>query len=98
MEFHTLSKKKLEDKVVKLRTEASDLLFDIRSGDTGQLNDYREAKRDLARALTILKEKELGIKRKVVEKKPVEKKTATKKVAKKTIKKIKTNGKEKSSK
>ncbi|KKQ35909.1 MAG: 50S ribosomal protein L29 [candidate division WS6 bacterium GW2011_GWA2_37_6] len=100
MEFHELSLKQLRTKVMSLKESISQGAFDIKSGELAKVRDYREDKKDLARAMTILKEKELGIERKIkkiVTKKVVDRKPVkTKKV--KDVKETKEKTKEKSKK
>lgn len=84
MKFRNLTKAKLEEEIKELRNTIASLHFDIKSGDLAAVDEYRNAKRDLAKALTVLKERTLGINKKINEpKKEVEIKkenTAKKKV------------------
>lgn len=61
MEYRELSEAKLHEKVDELRSSLKDLRFELKTGTLSDLKEYREAKRELSKALTVLNEKRLGI-------------------------------------
>lgn len=69
-EFRSLSSAELEEKLDEAQEEFFNLRF---QNATGQLENFAQlghAKRDIARLRTILRERELGLEREVVETKP----------------------------
>lgn len=76
--FNKLDEKGIVTEIVKIRKDLYDMQFDMQTGDLSDVGKYRNAKKELARALTILRERQLGIRKQVVEKTPTRKKTAKK--------------------
>ena len=59
-ELRKLSEDELQEKLVELKKKLMHLRFQNAIGSLGKNSEIRETKRDIARILTILKEKELA--------------------------------------
>ncbi len=96
MELRELEDTQLKAKIAESKTKLDDMKFDIKTGVLTDLSGYRKEKKELAKMMTIKRERELGIKvviKKKAPKKEVktvetskEEKKETKKVVKKTKK------------
>jgi len=90
MEYRGLTLKNLRVKAIAMKKSVDEIAFEIKSGELSRVKEYRKNKKDLARILTVIKEKELGIEREVkVKETKTETKTETKKEVKKEVKKMK---------
>lgn len=81
MEFRGLSKAKLEEKIEELELNLKSLRFELKTGTLTDLREYRQTKRSLAVALTVLNEIKQGVNTDLKPKKriKVEKTTSAKK-------------------
>ncbi len=61
MEFRGLSKAKLEEKIEELELNLKSLRFELKTGTLTDLREYRQTKRSLAVALTVLNEIKQGV-------------------------------------
>lgn len=58
-EFHDLSTQELSEKLVELKSELFNLRFQLATGQLTNTMVIRECKRNIARASTVLREREL---------------------------------------
>ncbi len=59
-EFRDMSLDQLDDQLVKLKKEQFNLRFQVASGQLENTSRIREVRRDIARVLTIAREKRTG--------------------------------------
>ncbi len=85
MNIDNLEDKKIKELIEEKTEKLDELYFEVKSGNLGELNEYRKLKKEMARLKTILRERELKI-RKIV--KPSKKKKVAKSDKKTTKKKI----------
>lgn len=85
--LNELNEKEIEKEISGISTKLVDLKFEVKSADLTNVKEYRELKKDLAKALTLLRQRQLGIKQKVSKnksRKNLKKKEALTKVKAKT--------------
>ncbi len=68
-ELRGLEPEELSAKALELKRKVWDLRMKLKSGRLDSTADIEKSRRELARALTVIRERELGIRREAAEKK-----------------------------